>query len=185
MISVFFAQFLVLLRRRPVITGCILTALMLGIVNFFLWRDRQEVTQRHEAAREKGEFMLRTLKNQAELTSELAELREALATIDRNAIEEETMEVNFGYFYRLERITRVRIVRLFQLGSEPAPAKAAYKAVPFSLQVSGSYRNVMSLVRELENGPHVLRLRNYSFERGDPGRGELVADLIVEILAKA
>ena len=95
------------------------------------------------------------------------------------------MEVNLGYFYRVEKSTRVRLVRLNQLVS-PAPAGSnPFKVVPFSMQVSGSYRNNMAFLRALECGPRILRIRNCSFERPTGETADFVLELTVDVIAKA
>jgi Tfp pilus assembly protein PilO len=92
--------------------------------------------------------------------------------------------VNLGYFYRLEKPARVRLVRLNQLASPPSPDRKIFKSVPFSMQITGSYRNTLSFVRALETGSRILRIRSCSFERSASDANEFVVDLTVDALAK-
>jgi len=94
------------------------------------------------------------------------------------------MEVNLGYFYRLEKQTKVRLVRLNQLAAPPANPGDTYKTVQFSMQVSGSYRNNLNFLRGLESGPRLLRLRNCTVERSSTDSSDLILDLTVDLLAK-
>jgi Tfp pilus assembly protein PilO len=177
-------QFVAFVRLRPVVASSLALAFLLGIANFFLWQSRHAITLRHENVRQKGEFMLRALESRPRVEADLALLRDGLARIEESLLDEESMEVNLGYFYRLEKTTRVRLVRLNQLASIPPAAKSPFKSVPFSMQVTGSYRNNMAFLRALETGPRILRIRTCSFERGDPEVGEFLLDLTVDVIAK-
>jgi Tfp pilus assembly protein PilO len=177
-------HFLLRARNRPAIASCFIAAIVLGVANYFLWQKRMEVVARHAEVTTKGQFVLESLVKRTTIKADLAALENAMAQIEDNLIDEVGMEVNLGYFYRLERTTKVKLVRLNQLGALPANG-APYKAVPFSMQVVGSYRNSMSFLRALETGPRVLRIRQSSFERADEGNADLVLDLTVEVLTKA
>jgi Tfp pilus assembly protein PilO len=183
--SVWWAQCNAFVRERPYVAGCLVLALVLGGVNYFLWQRREAVTEQHAEARRKGEFMLQALTRRARIDADLGALREAMAQINDNLLEEQSMEVNLGYFYKFERKTRVRLVRLNQLASLPAAGGSRYKAVPFSMQVTGSYRESMSFLRALESGPRILRVRSCTFERGAEDSTDLTLDLTVDVLAKS
>lgn len=160
-----------------------LTAL-LGAGNYFLWQTRHEVTERHENVRHKGGFMLGALDNRPRIDADLDALQQGLAQIEGNLLNEASMEVNLGYFYRVEKATRVRLMRLNQLSSTPPTTGNPFKAVPFSMQVTGTYRNSMAFLRALETGPRILRIRNCSIERGSDS-GEFLLDLTVDVIAKS
>jgi Tfp pilus assembly protein PilO len=124
------------------------------------------------------------LANRPRIERDLTALRDALGHIDRNLLEEQSMEVNLGYFYRLEKATRVRLVRLNQLAAPPPAAGGSYKVIPFAMFVTGSYRNNMNFLRSLETGTRILRIRNCTFERLSADSSEVSIDLIVEVLAR-
>ncbi len=171
-------------RLRPVLTGGLLGALLSAGANHHLWRQRQEAAGEHAVARRRGEDMLGALADRARIHADVAALREALEQIDRNLVTEEGMEVNLGYFYRLEKTSRVRLSRIDQLGTIPAPAGGPYKSVPVTLQVTGPYRSLLGFLRELETGPRILRVRDFRLERPDEA-GDLRLFLTVELLARA
>jgi Tfp pilus assembly protein PilO len=166
------------------VVACLALTLLLAAANLLLWQGRKASAQEHETVKRQGEMLIRSLAERPGVDADLTALEAALAQIDRNLIEEQSMEVNLGYFYKLEKATRVRLTRLNQLAA-PAPAKdAPFKAVPFSMQVAGSYRNSMNFLRSLETGPCILRVRNCSFERNSSEANDVVVDLTVEILAQ-
>lgn len=177
-------QFIASMRERPGVTACLVVAMVLAGANYFLWQRRERVANEHADARRKGEFMLQALARRTRIEADLGALRDAMGQIEGNLLEEQSMEVNLGYFYRFERMTSVRLVRLNQLASLPPTAGSRFKAVPFSMQVSGSYRETMSFLRALESGPRILRVRSCSFERGSADSADLILDLTVDVLAK-
>jgi Tfp pilus assembly protein PilO len=176
-------QLLVAARRQLLVALLLGFSLALVVVNYFLWQQRRVVTREHEEVRHEGEAMLLALTDQARIKSELAELQAALAQIDRNLLVEGEMEVNLGYFYRLERLSRVRLIQLNQLSSQPSAEGNPFKAVPFSLRATGSYPHLMSFLHQLETGPRLARVRTYSFSRGEAKSNTLDLDLTVELLA--
>ena len=154
------------------------------MTNHYLRKERQRAAEQYEEARRKGELMLRALANRARIDTDLAALRAANAQIEKNLLEEQSMEVNLGYFYKMEKPARVRLVRLNQLAAPPPAAKSFFKAVPFSMQVTGSYRNTMSFLRALETGPRLIRVRSSTFERNSADSSTLVLDLTLDVLSK-
>lgn len=176
-------QFLAAARRRPVVTVLTTLTVVLAGVNYFLWQQRQAIVVHHEEIRQKGEAMRRALTDQTRIKADLASLQEALAQIDRNLVVEGEMEVNLGYFYKMERLSRVRLSQLNQLSPPPNPDANPFKAVPFSMRVTGSFTQIMSFLRQLETGPRLLRIRSYNFARGDGKTKNLDLDLTVELLA--
>jgi Tfp pilus assembly protein PilO len=177
-------QFFVAVWRRPIVTLLVGVAVALGVVNYFLWQQRHDVTAHHEEVRRKGEAMLKALTDQTRIKAELAALQEALEQIDRNLVVEGEMEVNLGYFYKMERLSRVRLSQLNQLSAQPAVEGNPFKAVPFSLRVTGSYGQIMNFLHQLETGARLLRVRTYSVIRGGDAKNKTIdLDLTVELLA--
>jgi Tfp pilus assembly protein PilO len=176
-------QFLASAMRRPIVAGLIAISVVLGVANYFLWQQREVVTRHHEEVRSKGESMARALTDQTRIKADLAALQDALDQIDRNLVVEGEMEVNLGYFYKMERLSRVRLSQLNQLSTQPPVEGNPFKAVPFSFRVSGSYIQIMNFLHQLETGPRLLRIRTYSFVRGDAKTKSLDLDLTVELLA--
>lgn len=182
--SVLFAELIALIRLRPVFCASLVLAAVLGAMNYPLWQRRIVSAREHETVRKKGEFMLDALANRTQFDADLLALREALTQIEQHLVDERSMEVNLGYFYRLERTTRVRLLRLNQLAAMPPPPGSPFKAVPFSMHMTGSYKNAMAFIRALETGPRILRVRECNIERSAPDNSDLVLDLTVDVLAK-
>jgi Tfp pilus assembly protein PilO len=184
--SALFKQFLAFARRYPLVVVSSTLFVVLSVVNYFLWQQRDEITQQHDGVRRNGEAMLAALSGQSRITSDLAAVQEALKMIDRNLIAEGDLAENLGYFYQMETQCHVRLSQMNQLSSLPPPEGSPYKSIPFSLRVSGTYAQIMSFVRQLEAGPRLLRIKSYSFTRGaDAKNNTLELVLLVEILGNS
>jgi hypothetical protein len=171
------------LRQRPLAAGALIAAAALVAANVYLYRERRDAAAAHEQSRRRGEAMVAFLADRTRIESDVAALGEAVRVLDDNAVREESKEVNLGYFYRLEKATRVRLNRIDQMVSEPPEVNSPYKSVPVLLRLSGSYRNLLAFIREVETGPRVMRVNNYQLERLTEGNDELALALTLEMLA--
>ncbi|HEY4301008.1 MAG TPA: type 4a pilus biogenesis protein PilO [Candidatus Didemnitutus sp.] len=177
-------KFFALVARRPIVSFLVAVSVALLGVNYFLWQQRHAITVRHDEVVRRGVEVAKALTDQARTKGDLTALQDALTQIDRNLIVEGEMEVNLGYFYKIERLSRVHLSQLNQLSATTAPDGSPYRAVPFSMHVNGSYSQLMNFVHQLETGPRLLRIRSYSFVRtADVKAKTLDLDLTVELLA--
>jgi Tfp pilus assembly protein PilO len=172
------------LRRRPYGSALTILLVLLAAANYLLWQERAAANARHERARQKGDQMLHALADYRRITADLAAVDDALQVIDRSLLAERALEVNLGYFYQMEVLSRVRLRQLNQLVAPPSPEGNPFKVIPFSLQATGSYSQLMNFLRDLETGPRLLRIRSYSLERGEAKTGNMRLDLTAECLGR-
>jgi Tfp pilus assembly protein PilO len=189
-VSGFLQQLLVFFRRFPFVIACSAIAILLWVANYFIWQKHKELSVSHQSQQRAGEDMLQSLTNHGRVTSELASVKEALAFIDQHLIHEGDLPENMGYFYQLETASRLRLQSLNQLSSMPAPPEQSYKTVPFTLRTSGTYRQVLRFLRELETGPRLYKVQTYSLSQGGslagPGAdatASVTLDITLEVLA--
>jgi Tfp pilus assembly protein PilO len=180
--SVLLEQLIVALRRHPLLAFTLGLFLVLCLANYLLWQKREDVAYRHEEAQRKGEAMLLALTDNSRVVSDTTAVQNALQLIDRNLVVEASMAKNLGYFFQLETVSHVRINQLNQLVSQPPAEGSPFKAIPFSVRTTGSYSQIMRFLRELENGPRLLRIRSYSFTKTESTNNSVVMDLTVELL---
>jgi Tfp pilus assembly protein PilO len=182
----FLRQALVFFRRNPFAISCGLVVLALGIANYFIWKDRQELTESHQSLQRSGEDMLLSLTSHSRITTELASVKEALTYIDQHLINEGDLAENLGYFYQIENATRLRLSNVSQLSSSPPSPDQHYKTVPFSLRTMGSYRQVLRVLHAFETGPRLYKFRNYSLTQGPvvDDTAMVNLDLSLELLAR-
>jgi Tfp pilus assembly protein PilO len=169
-------------RRAPLLVFCCTLFLLLSIANYFLWQRQKEIAVRYEEVRRNGETIFSALSTHGRIIAQLETVDDALKQIDQNLIAETDLAENLGYFYQLETISRVRFTQLNQLSSQPAAEGSPYKAIPFSLRVTGTYPQLISFLRELETGPRLLRIKTFDFSRGDTKTNTIALGLTVELL---
>jgi Tfp pilus assembly protein PilO len=164
--SAFLQQLLGVFRRHPFVIICSALSILLWVANYFIWQRHQELAASHQVLQRNGEDMLQSLTNHSRITAELATVKEALGYIEANMIHEGDLPENMGYFYQLEAASRIRLQALNQLSSMPPPPDQPFKTVPFTLRTSGSYRQVLRFLRELETGPRLYKVQTYSLAQG-------------------
>lgn len=173
--SAFLQQLLAFFRRYPFVIICSALSILLWVANYFIWQRHQELVANHQTLQRNGEDMLQSLTNHSRVTSELATVKEALSYIENNLIHEGDLPENMGYFYQLEAASRIRLQALNQLSSMPPPPEQSFRTVPFTLRTSGSYRQVLRFLRELETGPRLYKVQSYSLAQGAPAAGPAAA----------
>ena len=177
-----FKQLLTFVRRAPFLVFCVVLFLLLSIASYFLWQHQKILSASHEEVRRNGEKMFSALANHNRISNQLEAVDEALKRIDQNLITEADIAENYGYFYQMETLSRVHLTQLNQLSSQPGAENNPYKAVPFSLRVTGSYPQLMSFLRELESGPRLSRIKTFDFSRGDAKTNVIALGITVELL---
>ncbi len=183
--SLFLQQFLSLARRNPVAFTSIALIVLVGITDYFLWQRRNELAANYERKRLEGEALLLSLNGQARLTAQSAAVDEALAYIDKNLAIESDLAGNLDYFYQIEKSAKIRLGNLSQLSSQPTGGDEAYRAIPFSLRLTGTYPQVLAYLHELETGPRLIRVKYYRFSQTDATAVDgLSLDLTVEMLGR-
>ena len=175
-----FGQVLAVIRRYPLVVICSVLVVGLGIASYYLWQQQQELATGHDSVRRNGEDVLLSLSSLPRVSSELATVKEAVDFIDANLIREGDLAENLGYFYQLETVSKIKLAQVSQLSSQPASGEVPFIAIPFSLRATGSYRQIMRFIRELETGPRLCRIQTYSFTGGEEDKIQL--DLTLEML---
>ena len=167
--NAFLQSFLAYARRNPVMVASIVIIFVMSGASYFLWHRQQVLTGEHSEIQRNGEDVLQSLTSLSRLTAEIATVKEALDYIDRNLVNEGDLAENLGYFYQIETASRIRFSQLNQLSSQPQPPGSYYKSVPFTLLATGTYRQIMRLLNELETGPRLLRIRTYALSQSGGG----------------
>jgi Tfp pilus assembly protein PilO len=177
-------QFLGYTRRNPLMVVSITIIVVLGSISGYLWERQQSLTGEHDEVRRNGEDILQSLTSHARVTAEINTVTQALDFIDKNLINEADLAENLGYFYQIETASRIRLALLNQLSSQPQPADSPYKPVPFSLRATGSFRQIIRLLHELETGPRQLRIRTYALNQSVSDPDQVTLELTLEILGR-
>ena len=184
--SLLLQQFLALARRSPLAVISSLLFLLVGTGDyFFLFKRRDTLAERYERTRQEGEAMLLSLNGQAHITAQSATIAEALAYINKNLAVESDLAGNLDYFYQIEKSAKIHLTSLSQLSSQPTSDEEAFRAIPFSLRLTGSYPQILDYVHQLETGPRLVRVKNFRFAQAESAAADgLSLDLTVEMLGR-
>lgn len=182
--NAFLQRFLVLARRNPVLVVSIAVVILSASASWFLWQQQQSLSGEHDQIQRNGEAMMQSLTSHARVTAELDKVNAALGYIDRNLINEGDLAENLGYFYEIEAASRIKFTQVSQMSSQPPAPGAQFRTVPFNLRTAGSYRQLLRVMRELENGPRLLRIRTFNLDAEGGNPDLLTLDLTVELLAR-
>lgn len=155
------------LKKHPLSVGCALLSVLL-IAGIIYRRDAMPATVTDlEEKTAKGERLTANLTN----ANQLVEQRDAMAKVNAlvagRLVKASELAKNLQYFYRMEAETATKFIELRQQAS-PTSVKPgnAYLSVPYTMTVEGSYLQLVTLLRRLENGVHFCRILNATITRG-------------------
>lgn len=173
-------------RRNLFAVGCSVAIVVLLAGGWWLWHDlhtQEEILQNRTV---QGDVELDTIAMSPLLREALAQTRTTVDRINRNLAVESNLADNLWYFYKLEEQTKARIRGLNQLAtSGPGDeGRAEYKPIPYTMEVSGTFAQVMDFLQSLESGPRLVKVRGFTFRRGDTPGG-VVLQLDLTVLGKA
>jgi Tfp pilus assembly protein PilO len=175
------------LRRNFFAFGCTVIILTLVGVGWWLWHDLGVQEETLHVRTLQGEVELETIATSPLLREALNQAHTAVTRIEGNLAVENNLADNLGYFYQLEEKTRARIRGLNQLTtSGPADGdRAIYKPIPYTMEVSGTYAQVMDFLQSIESGPRLVKVRSFTFRRADTTSGNVLLQLDLVVLGKA
>ncbi|HLP67918.1 MAG TPA: hypothetical protein VK181_10410, partial [Rhizobium sp.] len=177
-----------LLRRyRLALSGAGLALLLAGFA-LFRGSASADAAAELETRRMTTQTAERNLRNAAGLEQHLEVLNKHVPRLEAMLIGLDDVSGNQAYFYRLESNTGVRVVVLRPTGvPKDAPKNSAYVPAGFNIVVQGSYAQVVTFLRALENGERLYRLTDFSLQRANEqsgGKPQVALNLNLQLLAK-
>jgi Tfp pilus assembly protein PilO len=153
------------LKKHPFAAACVGLSLVLLGAYFF----RQDAVPQSETLLADRTAESRRLKsnitNSASLKEQVAALEEASRKVDQRLVRLADLAKNQQYFYKIEAETGVKITDLRPGGAAssaaakpPAGVKKHYSSVPYSCSVQGTYTQLLSFLRKVEEGEHFQRI---------------------------
>jgi Tfp pilus assembly protein PilO len=177
------------LKRYPWCVAFVLVGLLAFAAAWFIWQRLPPIEAELRQRTDEGEFALGALAASPTLRAELAYVREVARRIETNVVDELAVDVNYGYFYSLEKRTQARLSDLKPMVASLPDPRSPYKQVSFSLRLTGSYEQVAEFLRQLEVGPRLVRVTSFAFRRrpapaGSDQPDSVALDLNVDLLGK-
>jgi len=177
------------LKKHPLSIGCALLSLAL-IATIVYRRDAMPAAVAElEDKATRGERLKANITNSAQLSEQREALVKANAVISGRLVKASELAKNLQYFYRLESETGTKFTDLRQLPTSGAvKAGSSYLPVPYSVTVEGTYFQLQTFLRRLENGIYYCRVLNTTLSRavgGEiAGNQQLTLNLNLELLGQ-
>lgn len=160
------------LKKHPLSVGCAVLSVLL-IAAIIYRRDAMPAAVSDlDDKTAKGERLAANITNSNQLNEQNEALAKANAVVAGRLVKASELAKNLQYFYRMEAETGTKYIELRQQASPTAVKPGnAYLSVPYTMTVEGSFLQLVTLLRRLENGTHFCRILNTTITRGtgDPG----------------
>lgn len=171
-------------RTKPFVGICI-GICILSLIGIW-WVTRQTNAYALELARvtDQGTETMGLVAMRNMLQSELELAENAVRRTEEHLVIEENLAENLWYFYSIEGQTQTRLTELRQLDPTALAEGESYVRVPYELSASGDFAGVTELLRQLEIGPRLVHIREFSLRREAEAEELLSLDLSLEMLGK-
>ena len=155
------------LRRYPVLFVSVLICLPLAAICFY--RADALIEQQAELEKLQAESSLyrSNIANSSQLQQQVDFLAQAKVAIAKRTFRSESIPLNLQYFYKLEADVGIKYINLNPTG-RPAAAAAkqgagvSYIPLNYSVGVQGSFHQIITYLRCLEQGAYFCRINSAS-----------------------
>lgn len=155
------------LKQYPVAVGAIVLTLLLAVALYV----RKSGIPDMETEQEELQAQVSTFEDNAEAALNLEEQTEAMKTlasdIDSRTMLRAELTKNVAYFYDFEREGELEIDSIIQvprgnLSRQQAreAEKARYETINFTIQVEGTYENLIRFAHDVRNGNKIVRIED-------------------------
>lgn len=178
-------ELIAFLKKNVIAVGCVVASIIIA-ATIYLRSDLLPQAEKVFADNsQKAALLAANIEDSEQLKEQHATLVSANQTIADRLIKVGQLAENLQYFYKLESDTGVKI-DIRQVPWAPplrnAP-KTAYTPVGFALTATGTYPQVLDLLRRLESGEHYCRVNTCLIHPFGEGRGApLQMTLTIDLL---
>jgi Tfp pilus assembly protein PilO len=149
------------IKKQPVAVACAVLCLGLAVVVYF---QKDAIAKTNDILAQKkleGEHLRDNVTNASKLDEQFGAMTQAIQAIEARLVHADQLAVNKQYFYKIESETQTKLTGLNQSGvakSDKTNAKNSYIAIVYSINVQGTYPQLLDFVRRVENGEHFSRV---------------------------
>lgn len=162
------AELIARIKKQPIGIACGLICLLCA---GWLYYRGDEIAKRQAEYDAKSAELTKVKSNVSlskSLPAEVADLQGATKELESRLVKAGQLAVNQQYFYKLEAETEVKLLDLRQ-NPIPRNVKTVYVGVPYTVNIQGSFKNVMSFLQRLEKGRHFCRVNAAGFNKANLG----------------
>lgn len=186
-------------KKYPLGTAAIAVLVVMSAALFFRSSTMTDTKAALEQNTSEAQRHLSNISYSAQLEEQFQALENANRTIASRLVNPQDLAINLEYFYKLERETGVKLLDTRPASPSPGPAsrapvmKSGYKPVQYAVSLQGSYSQVLTFLRRLEQGTYYCRVvtascnlaQEDSSAEKKTASSQIVLALTVEILGKA
>jgi Tfp pilus assembly protein PilO len=150
------------IKKQPVAVVCALVCVGLVAAIYFRRSSLAEANDVLAQKKSDGEHLTDNVTSASRLDEQLAAMTQAIQAIEARLVHADQLAINKQYFYKIESETQTKLTNLSQSGLvswSKNPGKTAYVAVAYSINVDGTYSQLLDFVRRVENGGHFSRVQ--------------------------
>lgn len=170
------------LREQPFVSGCI-AVILLSLIGIW-WVTNQLSSYNTELSRvtDHGTETLGLVAMRNMLQNQLEIAQKAVQRTEENLVQEENLAENLWYFYSIESKTNTRLTELRQLDPFALSDGEFYQRVPYELSATGDFKGISEFLRQLEIGPRLVRIHEFTLRKENGDNEQLSLDLNLEML---
>lgn len=158
------ADLLAMIKKQPIGFACGLLCAICAALLYFRGGKIGEYRAEYEAKSAEATKILANVRNSEKLPAQVSEIQALSKEMESRLVRAGQLAVNLQYFYKLEAETEVKLIDVRQ-GNMPKGGKSLYAGIPFTVTVQGSFKQVLSFLQKLENGPHFCRFTSVVFAK--------------------
>lgn len=155
------ADLIAKLKKQPIGVACGLVCLVCIGWLYYRSGELEALQLQYEAKASERAMINSNVTNSKNLPEQVAELQGLTKELDGRLVKAGQLAVNLQYFYKLEAENEVKLLDVRQ-NPVPRGAKAPV-GVPYTVNVQGSYKQVMLFLQRLESGRHFCRITSATF----------------------
>jgi Tfp pilus assembly protein PilO len=169
-------------RSQPFVTVCVVICVtsLIGV----WWVRRQTAAYDSELMRvtNQGTETMGLVAMRNMLQSELKLVQNTIQRTEDNLVAEENLADNLWYFYSIEGRTETRLTELRQLDPPTPGADDSFMRIPYELSATGDFGGISEFLRQLEIGPRLIHIEEFSLRREAQADELISLDLSIEML---
>jgi len=179
----------VFVKKQPILVVCAVISLVLVAVLVLRFGALDDKTQERNDRHDEDLKMSKNVEFSAKLPAQLLALQNANKEVMARAVHPKELSLNLQYFYRIEHEAGVTDQGVRHVGMTKVDKKApktVYVPDAYTVTVTGDFRQVVDLLRHIEQGSHFSRELNAAvapLNKEDPTSTKLTLVLNLELLA--
>ncbi len=172
-------------KRHPILAVCAIVCAGLGLALYFRAGAIGEIEALLDERSKLQRKLSANVKNSVQMEAQTEVLRDVNQKLRAAALKEGELVMHQQFFLQLESDAGVKLVDT-RLSSIPPLAKGAapggYVPMTFSLSATGTYQNLLKLLKNLEGGGNMVRINSASAAFSENPEAEQTLALSMDVL---